>query len=263
MNLGLSGKVAVVAGASAGIGRAAALALAREGCRVAIVSRSRERIEAAAAAIASESGAEVLPIAADVREEAASAAIETAVASRFGAAGVLVTNAGGPPPGRFDEVGEVAWDEAYRLTLLSVARLARAFLPGMRAARWGRIVNVASMSLREPIDGLLLSNVMRAGVAALAKTLANEAARDGVLVSTVCPGYTDTERLSELSSRVAAERGVSEAEVRAAWAASTPLGRLARPEEIGDVIAFLASERASYVTGIVVAVDGGRGRGLL
>ena len=263
MDLGIRDRVAVVCGASAGIGRAAAAALAREGCRVALVSRVEERVREAAERVALESGARTLAIAADVRDAGAAGEIETRTREALGAAQILVTNAGGPPPGGFDEVDEPEWDEAFRLTLLSAARLARAFLPGMRAAHWGRIVNVASLSVKEPIDGLVLSNTMRAGVAALSKTLANEAGRDGVLVATVCPGYTDTERLSELSDRIAAREGISTEAVRARWAAAAPVGRLGRPEEIGDVIAFLASERASFVTGVVLAVDGGRTRGLL
>lgn len=264
MDLGLRGKAAVVAGASAGIGRAIAAGLAREGCRVAVLARRAEELEAAARAIHLETGSEVVPIVADLTQRHDVVRALAAAEGRLGGIDVLVTNAGGPRPGNFLDLSPEDFEAAFRLTFLSALWLCGETVPRMIAARrGGAIVLVASVSVKQPIDGLILSNSMRAGVAGLAKSLANELGPHGIRVNVVCPGYTATERLDELAGQLARQRGMEAEAVRAEWAAGTPLGRIARPEEIADLSVYLASGRASYVTGTVVAADGGRARGLL
>jgi 3-oxoacyl-[acyl-carrier protein] reductase len=258
MNYGIKGRVALVGGASQGIGRAAAEALAREGVRVAICARRADILDAAAAAIRSSTDGEILPIVADLAAAADCDRALRSVRDAWGPVDILVTNTGGPRPGRFADLTEADWDQAYALLLKSTLRLISGVLPGMRERRWGRIIGVTSVSVKEPIANLILSNVFRAGVTSLFKTLSGDVARDGITVNTVLPGLTDTERLRELYG--------GSGDVEAAMAkvgAGLPLGRLTRADELGEVIAFLASEAASALTGTALAVDGGQLKGVL
>ncbi len=263
MDLGLRDKVALVTAASKGLGRAAAMELAREGAAVAIAARTAAGVEAAAAEIRAATGARVLAVTADVSREADLIRLAGEVTAIYGRIDVLVNNAGGPPPGRFSEVSDEDWLHAAELTLLSAVRLTRLVLPGMRARRWGRIVNITSISVKQPIATLVLSNALRSGVVAMAKTLAGEVAAEGVTVNNVCPGYFLTDRVRNLAQHTAQAEGRAVSEVLAAQEAAVPMQRIGRPEELAAMIAFLASERAAYITGATIQVDGGQYGGLL
>lgn len=249
VDLGLDGRVALVMGASRGIGRGIAAALAGEGARVAIASRDAERIEAAAAELRDQTGAEVVGIAAHTEDLDRLAALPAEVSERLGPIEVLVANTGGPPPGGAHDHPLEEWERAYRSLVLAPRVLVGAVLPGMREGGWGRIVNVGSTSTEAPIPGLALSNAHRMAAVGYFKTLAREVAGDGVTVNTVATGRIATERLVELagSMDVVEERAREE----------VPAGRLGTPEEYGDLVAFLSSERAGYVTGVVIPIDGG------
>ena len=262
MDFRIRGRTALVTGASAGLGYASALALAREGVRLAIVSRSRENIDKAAESIRKETGSEVAAFVADVSDLDAVPALADQVRARLGPITILVANAGGPPAGTFMELSREAFDTAYRLTLMSSIELCRAVLPDMRTAGWGRIVAITSTTVKQPIDGLLLSNVFRAGLTGFLKTISREVAAAGITVNSVAPGYTDTERLVELAEHMADRQDSTIESVRKSWAESTPIKRLGRPDEIGDAVAWLCSEQASFMTGRVLTVDGGRFGGL-
>lgn len=244
MDLGIAGRVALVTGASRGLGFAAAEALAAEGCRVAISARHADRLSAAAATIGA------YAVVADMSDPAGPAAAVAATERELGPIDILVANAGGPPTGRFVDVSDADWDVAIEQSLMGTVRLIRAALPGMRARRWGRIVTITSRTVREVIDGLALSNATRAGVAGVVRTLAREVASENVLINNVMPGSFHTERLREI-------HGSDEAVI--ARGATSPMGRIGRPDEMGSVIAFLSSEPASYVTGASILVDGGEG----
>jgi 3-oxoacyl-[acyl-carrier protein] reductase len=257
MDLGLTGRIALVTAASQGIGRATALAFGREGARLALCSRDAAALDAAAAAIRADSGAEVHTFPCDLADAGQILAMVEAVVARFGTIHALVNNAGGPPAGTSDQVTDADWQRAFELTLMSAVRVTRAALPHMRRQRWGRIVNVSSYSVKQPIPDILLSNSLRLGVAGWAKTLASEVARDNVLVNTVGPGWTRTDRVTRMIASRTAEVGATSADVEAQIVREVPLGRLGEPGEIADVIVFLASERASFVTGTLLPVDGG------
>jgi 3-oxoacyl-[acyl-carrier protein] reductase len=255
MDLGLNGRVALVMGASRGIGRGIATVLAREGARVAIASPTRERIEAAAEEIAAEVGggggpdAEVVPFVADTTDLDRLAALPGEVEAALGPVEILVCNTGGPPFGGALDQDLDEWDEAYRSLVLAPRVLAGAVVPGMRERGWGRIVNVGSSSTREPIPALNLSNANRMAAVGFLKTLATDVAGDGITVNTVATGLFATDRLADAGGSLEGAEANAREDV--------PAGRLGRPEEYGDLVAFLCSERAAYVTGVVIPIDGG------
>ncbi len=262
MDLGLRGRVAFVAAASQGLGRAIADEFAREGARVAVCARS-ERIHEVAAAIGAAHGAETLGVVADVSVPADVERAIAATVARFGPVEVLVTNAGGPPPGPFESHSSEAWGKAVALNLDSVVNLVRAVLPGMKARHWGRILNVTSIAVKQPVDGLILSNAVRAAVTGFARTLANEVAPFHITVNNLMPGFTRTERLDALAAHNAQARGTTVAEAFGTWEQQIPMRRVGEPAEFAALAAFLASTRASYITAQSIAVDGGWIRSLL
>ena len=263
MDLGLKDKVALVAASSQGLGKAVAVGLAREGAKLAMCSRDAEKVKAAAARIEKETGVETFAAPVDVTDQAAVGGFVSHIEAKFGRIDICVTNAGGPPAKPFDATTMDEWRRAVDLNLMSTLFFAHAVLPGMRARRWGRLITITSLTVKHPVDGLILSNSVRAAVAGLVKSLANEYGAHNVLVNNVCPGYTATDRLVDLSTTLAKSSGVAAAEIEKRWTTQIPLGRLADPKEFADAVVFLASERASYITGQSIAIDGGFARGLL
>ena len=260
MDLGLLGKVALVAGASKGLGRAVALGLAREGASLAIISRTRTRIEATARDIQNQTTVQVLGITADVTSaEDIRRAVDETIA-KFGNIDILVTNAGGPPPGAFVSLSDEQWRDAVNLTLMSAVRLTRAVIPHMQMQKWGRIIHICSYSVKHPIENLILSNSIRAAVVGLSKTQAMELGKDNILVNSVLPGWTVTERVEQIMQDRAKRASTQPREEFAAIEKEIPLGRMAKPEEFANVVVFLASERASYINGVALTVDGGATR---
>jgi 3-oxoacyl-[acyl-carrier protein] reductase len=253
MDLLLAGKVALVSAGSQGIGRAIAEGLHREGARVAICARDAARLEAAAAEI----GEGVLAVPADLNDPDQIANLVAVVERELGPIEILINNAGGPPPGTHEHIDDSAWQAAFRLTLQSAVRLTDAVLPGMKQRRWGRVINVSSYSVKQPLANMMLSNSLRLAVLGWAKTLSNEVAPHNILVNTVCPGWTNTGRVTQLLEQRAASESTSVEQILAGVAGQVPLGRVAEPEEIAALAVFLASPVASYITGTAIAVDGG------
>ena len=263
MDLGLTDRVAFVGGASAGLGRAIARRLAKEGCRVAICARRPDVLESLARELKTDFGADVSVATGDLADTGSIVTLVRESATELGPIDVLVTNVGGPPAGQFDDLEPAAWNRALDLLLHSVLTLSREVLPSMKEKGWGRIINVTSVAVKQPVDNLMLSNSIRAAVTGFARTLANEVARDGITVNNVMPGYTRTERLEELAAGAAARQGIDASAVFAKWEEETPAGRLGEPEELAALVAFLASKHAAYITGTSTPVDGGWIRGLV
>ena len=257
------GRIAIVGGASAGLGFAIAERLLADGCRTVIVSRSEARIAGAAERLRTATGGDVEPVAADLAEPDGPARVVEATRSAFGDPEIVVTNTGGPPAMPALEAAAEDLTAAARLLLHPVQRFVALCLPAMRRAGWGRLVAITSIAVREPQPGLVLSNALRAGLTGYLKSVADEVAADGVTVNSVLPGYTATDRLTELAATKAKASGATADEVMAGWAAATPLGRLLEPDEVAAAVAFLASDTASGITGHALPVDGGLGRGLL
>ena len=262
MDLGLEGKVALAAASSKGLGRAVAAQLAAEGASVMLSSRDEAVLEKTAAEIKAATNATVEYCAADLTREEDIRRLVEETAVRFGGVDVLVTNSGGPPAGGFEDLGEEDWSHAFELNLMSLIRLIRFSLPHMRERGEGRIVVIASSSIKQPIENLTLSNTFRAGIAGLAKSLSSELASDGVLINTIGPGRISTDRSASLDGARADALGVPVEEIRADFASRIPLGRYGTPEEFAKVAAFLASSANSYVTGQALLVDGGMVRAL-
>jgi 3-oxoacyl-[acyl-carrier protein] reductase len=262
VDLGLSDKVALVAASSRGLGYAIAHELAAEGASIVICARNEGRLSEAAREIASATGARVVSVAADVARPADVSNLVGRALEAFGRVDVLVTNSGGPPPGTFESTSLEAWRAAVDILLTSAVELTRAVLPRMKERRFGRILNVTSITVKQPIDNLILSNALRAAVTGMARTLANEVASFGITVNNLLPGYTRTERLSELATATASRTGGAPADFYARLEREIPARRLGEPRELAALCAFLASERASYVTGQSIAVDGGWIKGL-
>jgi 3-oxoacyl-[acyl-carrier protein] reductase len=262
METGLRNRVAIVAASSQGIGRATAEAFAAEGCRVAMCARSASALEAAAAHIRKQYSVEVLSDALDVTSAEAVRAFVEAVVAKFGAADICVTNAGGPPAKGFLTASVEEWRRAIDANFLSTVYFAREVIPHMQKRRWGRIITITSITTKQPVSDLVLSNAVRAGVVGLVKSLANEFGKDGILVNNVGPGFTATDRLKELAKSRSAASGKSQQEIFDGWAVEAAQKRVGEPREVADAIVWLASERASFITGQTILVDGGAYKGL-
>jgi 3-oxoacyl-[acyl-carrier protein] reductase len=262
MNLGLKDRVALVAASSQGIGLATAEAFAAEGCTIAMCARNQQTLRTAADRIRNKYKVEVLDEAFDVTDAPAVSRFVSSVAQKFGSVDICVTNAGGPPAKGFLAATLDEWQRALELNFLSTVYFAREVIPHMQRKRWGRIITLTSITTKQPVTDLVLSNAVRAAVVGLVKSLANEFGKDGILVNNVGPGFTATDRLKELATARSSASGKSEQEIFDGWAADAPLKRLGEPREVAETIVWLASEAASYITGQTLLVDGGMYKGL-
>jgi 3-oxoacyl-[acyl-carrier protein] reductase len=261
MDLGLKDKVVIVAASSAGLGKASALAFAKEGAKVIISGRDVDRLQQAKEDIDKAAATDVMAVQMDVTNAKDIESLVESVVQNYGTVDVLINNAGGPPPGYFWDIEDDEWQRAYELTVMSSVRMTKKVLPLMRKQQWGRIVNIASNTVKQPIDQLLLSNSLRLAVIGWAKTLSNQVASEGITINNACPGWTRTERVSGLMQAKAEMNKTSAEEELEAVANSIPARRLGNPEEFADLIVFLASDRASYITGTSIQIDGGTSAG--
>ena len=262
MELGLKNKIAFVTASSKGLGKAAAISLAKEGATLAIGSRDQRSINSTADEIRKLTGVNVFPLTLDVSKSDDIERSVEAVRKEYGTIDILVNNAGGPPTGKIVSLSDDAWREGFNLTMMSMIRMSRAVLPLMEHRQWGRVISIVSITAKQPIDELLISSTLRPGILGLSKVLANQYARFNITVNTVCPGFVLTQRQEEIGLARSREQNMTMDEYLKESAKNIPLGRLGRPEEIGDVIAFLASERASYINGTNILVDGGQAKGI-
>ncbi len=262
METGLRDRVAIVAASSQGIGRAAAQAFAAEGCRVAMCARKRPALQQAAEKIQQQYNVPVLAEAFDVTDAGAVRDFVKSVVARFGSVDICVTNAGGPPAKGFLATSNDDWRQALDQNFLSTVYFAHEVIPHMQAKHWGRIITITSITTKQPVPDLVLSNAVRTAVVGLVKSLANELGKDGILVNNVAPGYTATDRLKDLARSRSAATHQSEEDIYEGWGKDSALKRVGLPEEVADTIVWLASERASFVTGQTILVDGGAYKGL-
>jgi 3-oxoacyl-[acyl-carrier protein] reductase len=262
VDLGLKDRVAIVAASSQGLGKAVAMGLAREGAKLALCARTEATLREAAAEIHGETGVEVYAEAVDVTGHGQVRQFVSEVLARFGRIDICVANSGGPPSKSFADTTVEDWQRTADLNLMSTVYLAKETLPAMQERRWGRFIAITSVSVKQPIDNLILSNSLRAGVSGLVKTLANEYGPYNILVNNVCPGFTATARLISLADTLAAKEGIDPRQIEERWAAQAPLRRIGQPDEFANLVVFLASERASFITGTSIAVDGGLIKGL-
>lgn len=263
MELGLNGKVALVAAASQGLGRAVAEELAAEGASLILCARREKELNRVADSINRKTGVSVLSVPADLTVTENIKRVFDKGIEKYGSIDILVTNTGGPPAGRFESFSRESWREAADLLLMSVLELTGLVLPGMKEQGWGRILNITSIAVKQPVENLILSNSLRAAVTGFARTLANEVAEFGITVNNIMPGYTLTERVEQLAQSIAEKEGVPPEEIKARWEKEIPMKRLGTPSEFAALAAFLVSERAGYITGSSIAVDGGWIRSLI
>lgn len=262
MDLGLKDKVAIVGGSSKGLGKACAVALAREGVKITICARGELELQQTAAEIRQDCGTEVLTVVSDLTKGEDIKRLVNKTMTTFGRIDILVNNTGGPPPGGFFDHDDAAWETAFQRLLMYVVRICREVIPHMKEQGWGRIINDTSFTVKEPADRIILSNVFRVGVVSIAKTLSRELAKHNITVNNVCPGTFDTDRIHQLLGERAETSGRTVDEVRDELIQGIPLGRMQKPEELADLVVFLASEKASGITGTTIQVDGGMVKGL-
>ena len=263
MDLGLKNHVALVAASSRGLGKAVAWGLAKEGTKLVICSRNKEVLEKTADEILLETGVTVFPLAMDLTNHEQIDWLIEETMDLFGRVDILVTNAGGPPPGDFNDVLEIDWKDSFHLNLMSAVRLTKAVIPGMQKQKWGRIIYMTSVTVKQYMPGMVLSNVIRPSILALMKNMSQELAKDNILVNSICPGYFITDRVKQLIEEKAKKEKKQASKIREEFITDIPLARMGNPEEFANLIVFLASEKSSYITGSAISIDGGLVRGLL